>query len=220
MFVFSQKKRAPGDKLWIYDEAGDPLFFVDHPPLARLDGPTTVYADETRQTTLLTLFRSTPSLFGTGTAYLVLDGQGEKLATLRRAHGRLSGTSWRVYGVPSTVPAGQPPTPAGDKNEKNDKPARAALPPLLAEAHEEGHWKRFVRDLPLVRITGADALLRTNYVLTAGRNDKNKVGRVLGYFVRGFTVVEKFVLDLRPDATRQQLDRRIALALALVLEAS
>jgi hypothetical protein len=77
-----------------------------------------------------------------------------------------------------------------------------------------------VRGLPYVEAVGAGALLKTNFVVTGARTDKGKPGRVLGYFVRGFTVVEKFVLDLRPDARARALDRRVALALALVLEIS
>jgi hypothetical protein len=79
VFVFSQKKRVPGDKIFVYDEAGAPLLFVDHPPLAKLSAPTTVYTDETRATRLLTLFQSTPSLPGLPTVYLVLDANDDKL---------------------------------------------------------------------------------------------------------------------------------------------
>lgn len=211
MFVFSQKKRAPGDKLFVYDEAGAPLLFVDHPPLAKLSAPTTVYTDETRATRLLTLFQSTPSLPGVPAVYLVLDANDNKLATLRRSHGALSGTAWRVYDARPAA-ASEEPAPAAGK--------KAAPRLLLAEAHEEGHWKKFVRGLPYVEAVGVGALLKTNFVLTGARGDKKKPGRILGYFVRGFTVVEKFVLDLKPDARARTLDRRVALALALVLEIS
>ncbi len=212
VFVFSQKQRAPGDKLFVYTEAGAPLLFVDHPPLAKLSAPTTVYTDETRATRLLTLFQSTPSLPGVPAVYLVLDANDDKLATLRRSHGPFSGTAWRAYDARQPAAENAEPTPAGKK--------AAPRLLLLAEAHEEGHWKKFVRGLPYVEAVGAGALLKTNFVLTGARTDKGKVGRVLGYFVRGFTVVEKFVLDLRPDARARVLDRRIALALALVLEIS
>ncbi len=210
VFVFSQKKRAPGDKLFVYDEAGAVLLFVDHPPLAKLSAPTTIYTDETRATRLLTLFQSTPSLPGVPVTYLVLDADDEKLATLRRGHGAFRGTAWRVY---DARPGSGEPPPPGDKK---------AAPILLAEAHEEGHWKKFVRGLPYVEAVGAGALLKTNFVVTGARpmGKEQAVGRVLGYFVRGFTVVEKFVLDLRPDARARVLDRRVALALALVLEMS
>ena len=207
VFVFSQKKRAPGDKLFVYDEAGAPLLFVDHPPLAKLAAPTTVYTDETRATRLLTLFQSTPSLPGLPAVYLVLDANDDKLATLRRSHGAFSGIAWRAYDA----------RPVADKPTSADK---KAVPVLLAEAHEEGHWKKFVRGLPYVEAVGAGALLKTNFVLTGARTDGKKAGRIRGYFVRGFTVVEKFVLDLRPDARARVLDRRVALALALVLEMS
>ncbi len=57
-------------------------------------------------------------------------------------------------------------------------------------------------------------LLRTNFVFVEGMSPG---GRVLGEFNRKFTIFDRYALDLSPDATRS-LDRRIALALGLMLD--
>jgi hypothetical protein len=57
-------------------------------------------------------------------------------------------------------------------------------------------------------------LLRTNFVIVSGANAS---GQVLGEFNRKFTLFDRYVLDLSPDATRS-LDRRVALALGVMLD--
>jgi uncharacterized protein YxjI len=58
-------------------------------------------------------------------------------------------------------------------------------------------------------------LLRTNFVLIAGRGATD--GVVIGEFNRKLTLLDRYVLDLRPDADRR-LDRRVALALGIMLD--
>lgn len=55
-------------------------------------------------------------------------------------------------------------------------------------------------------------LLRTNYLITRGAGDT-----VLGEFKRKFTILDRYVLDLSPDR-RRDLDRRLALALGVMLD--
>jgi uncharacterized protein YxjI len=55
-------------------------------------------------------------------------------------------------------------------------------------------------------------LLRTNYVFTRGTGDS-----VLGEFKRKFTILDRYVLDLSADR-RRDLDRRLALALGVMLD--
>jgi hypothetical protein len=57
-------------------------------------------------------------------------------------------------------------------------------------------------------------LLRTNFVIVAGPDAD---GPVLGEFNRKFTLFDRYVLDLSPDATRS-LDRRVAVALGVMLD--
>lgn len=57
-------------------------------------------------------------------------------------------------------------------------------------------------------------LLRTNFVIVEGANPN---GEVLGEFNRKFTLFDRYVLDLSPDATRS-LDRRVAVALGVMLD--
>lgn len=55
-------------------------------------------------------------------------------------------------------------------------------------------------------------LIRTNFIITSGESDQ-----VIGEFNRKFTIVDKYVLDLAADPTRQ-LDRRIAVGLGVMLD--
>jgi len=57
-------------------------------------------------------------------------------------------------------------------------------------------------------------LLRTNFLIVDGR-DAN--GRVLGEFNRKFTLFDRYVLDLSSDPQRT-LDRRVAMALGVLLD--
>ncbi|HSF05789.1 MAG TPA: hypothetical protein VLG10_08370 [Methylomirabilota bacterium] len=58
-------------------------------------------------------------------------------------------------------------------------------------------------------------LLRTNFILIAGRGATD--GVVIGEFNRKLTLLDRYVLDLRPDTDRR-LDRRVALALGIMLD--
>ena len=55
-------------------------------------------------------------------------------------------------------------------------------------------------------------LLRTNYLITRGTGDT-----VVGEFKRKFTILDRYVLDLSADR-RRDLDRRLALALGVMLD--
>ena len=54
-------------------------------------------------------------------------------------------------------------------------------------------------------------LLRTNFILV------DPSGNLLGEFQRKLTILDRYALDLRPDANRR-LDRRLALAVGVVLD--
>ncbi len=55
-------------------------------------------------------------------------------------------------------------------------------------------------------------LLRTNFIIVRGESDS-----VIGEFNRKFTLLDRYVLDLTRDP-RRQLDRRVALALGVMLD--
>ena len=55
-------------------------------------------------------------------------------------------------------------------------------------------------------------LLRTNFLITRGESEM-----VLGEFKRKLTILDRYVLDLSPDR-RRDLDRRLALALGVMLD--
>jgi uncharacterized protein YxjI len=76
----------------------------------------------------------------------------------------------------------------------------------IAQAHEDSWWKAIVR-----RVTDLGTLLRTNFIIT--RPD----GTEIGQFIRRFTLLDKYVMDLTSDSKRT-LDRRIAVGLAILLD--
>lgn len=55
-------------------------------------------------------------------------------------------------------------------------------------------------------------LLRTNFIISQGSSD-----RVIGEFNRKFTILDRYVLDMSADL-HQALDRRIAIALGIMLD--
>jgi hypothetical protein len=55
-------------------------------------------------------------------------------------------------------------------------------------------------------------LLRTNFIIVRGDSDD-----VVGEFNRKFTILDRYVLDLKADRNRL-LDRRVALALGVMLD--
>ncbi|MCR4413058.1 MAG: hypothetical protein NUV77_11620, partial [Thermoguttaceae bacterium] len=55
-------------------------------------------------------------------------------------------------------------------------------------------------------------ILRTNFIICEGQTE-----RVIGEFNRKFTILDRYVLDLKADPART-LDRRIALAIGVMLD--
>jgi uncharacterized protein YxjI len=55
-------------------------------------------------------------------------------------------------------------------------------------------------------------LLRTNFIILAGRSNE-----VIGEFNRKFTILDRYVLDMKADPTRS-IDRRVALAIGVMLD--
>lgn len=80
---------------------------------------------------------------------------------------------------------------------------------IIAQAQEDSWTKALMRRLPFVDIIGD--FIRTNFVIT------HVSGQPLGEFIRRFTITDRYVMDLTADRTRV-LDRRIAIALAILLD--
>lgn len=83
---------------------------------------------------------------------------------------------------------------------------------LVAGAIEDSWWKAILRRLPYLNEIGG--LFRTNFLIT--RPDGGN-GALFGKFLRRYTLSDKYVMDLSEDLGRT-LDRRIAVALAIVLD--
>ena len=66
--------------------------------------------------------------------------------------------------------------------------------------------------LSLLRIGPLLGILRTNFIICRGDSDE-----VIGEFNRKFTILDRYVLDLKADRTRS-LDRRVGLALGVMLD--
>ncbi len=80
----------------------------------------------------------------------------------------------------------------------------------VAHATEDSMWKALARRTPYVGVIMA-TFFRTNF------NIVRPSGAPVGAFIRRITLTDKHVLDLTAD-TGRQFDRRLAVALALVLD--
>jgi len=79
---------------------------------------------------------------------------------------------------------------------------------LLCVAQEDSIWLSLLRRFlePLMWV------VRTNFIIFQGDSD-----RQIGEFNRKFTLLDRYVLDMSADSN-QQIDRRIALALGVMLD--
>lgn len=81
-FQVNRKLFSLGNKYYIYDEFGQPLFFIDRPVLA-LKAVFTVYEDDTRTRPLMTLTQES-ALTIMNFTFIVADTQGQVIGYLRR----------------------------------------------------------------------------------------------------------------------------------------
>lgn len=191
-FLVNQRHRAwMKSKYYVYDEAGQPLFYVERPvrPLRRAD--ITVYDDDSKATPLL-IIRQDHGYAARHRTYTLLDpATGAPVAHFDRNNiASLLRRAWVV-----TAPSG-----AVIARAREDTAAIAAI-------------RRILEFVPYVSLLVS--FVRTNFRLAAVGPDGDEAE--VGAFNRKLSIGDKYVLDLTPDRGRR-LDRRVALALGILLD--
>ncbi|HZP57712.1 MAG TPA: hypothetical protein VFC53_09175 [Dehalococcoidia bacterium] len=192
-FLVNQRHRAwMKSKYYVYDEGGRPLFYVERPvrPLRRAD--ITIYDDDSKATRPLLIIRQDHGYAALHRKYTLIDAASdEPIAHFDRNNVRaLFRRAWVVTAADGRVLA----------HAREDTAALAAI-------------RRIVEFVPYV---GAlMALVRTNFRLATVAADGSEAEA--GAFNRKLSIADKYVLDLTSDRARL-LDRRIALALAILLD--
>lgn len=193
-FVIEQKHLAwLKQKYYIRDEKGDALFYVERPsrpPFVRSD--ITIFDDDSRRVRLLVL-RQERRFGPSKKRFALVDAASQRL------HARIVrdiGESPFRSGWHAQDPNGRTVVTA-----REDKPAISMA-------------KRLLSFLPYFEHIEATSLADFDLMVTA----RDGTDRIVGSFDRDLrSLGDKYTLDLRGDPDRH-LDRRIALALGIILD--
>ena len=192
VFLVNQKHRSwMKSKYYVFDENAAPLFYVERPvrPMQRSD--ITIYDDDARSAVALVI-RQDHGYAALKRTYTLLDPATETPIAhfLRDNIKSLFRRAWTIS------------DPGGN---------------VIAAAREDTAWlaavRRVIEFIPFVSILMG--LVRTNFqiFMTSSEGEETHAGS----FNRKFSIHDKYALDLKDDAARR-LDRRIALALGILLD--
>lgn len=191
-FLVKQQHRAwMKSKYYVFDDDGAPLFYVERPvkPLQRTN--ITIFEDDSASSPVLTI-RQDHGYAAMKREYTLVDARtNEELAHFSRHNIK----SWLRRHWAVTSPDGSPIAHAREDTA------------VIAAA------RRIIEWIPFVALLGA--IVRTNFRLTRIDADGNETPA--GTFNRKLSIGDKYKLDLSDDPSRQ-LDRRIALALGIMLD--
>ncbi len=191
-FLVNQKHQSwMKSKYYVFDESGEPLFYVERPvkPFQRSD--ITIYHDDSRSVAVLTI-RQDHGYAALRRQYTLIGSEsGDAIAHFGRDNIRsLLRRAWTINHPDGTVVAG---------------------------AREDTAWiaaaRRVFEWIPYVSILAG--FVRTNFRLHVV--DEGGVEQRVGAFNRKLSFGDKYALDLTDDPQRL-LDRRIALALGILLD--
>jgi uncharacterized protein YxjI len=192
VFLVNQKHLSLGkSKYFVYGESGEQLFYVER-PVMRLFGKRadiTFFNDESGGEPVLTLKQDHGYEFRRR-EYTLVGPSGEVIARLRRDNIKaLFRRAWTIEDA--------------DGN-------------LIARALEDSAFMSVVRRvvdwIPFVALIGL--VIKTDFhILAQGDGGETKIGS----FDRKIGIGDKYVLNLREDASRS-FDRRIAVALGILLD--
>ena len=179
-------------KYYVFDEAGNHLFYVER-PAGRVftPGHITIFEDDSAAQAVLTLKQE--SGFGALSRKFALVDEADGSLVARFHRDNIKSwlrRHWQVLHHDGSVIA----------HAREDSPAIAAL-------------RRIFEWVPYARIVVG--FIRTNFHLSRIDESGNEVHA--GTFNRKFSIGDKYALDLSDDAARL-LDRRIALALGILLD--
>lgn len=191
VFLVNQKHRSwMKSRYYVFDEAGAPLFYVERPvkPFRRSD--ITIYDDDSCTSPVL-IIRQDHGYAALKRRYSLFQPNDEQpIARFERNNIR----SWirRAWAISDA--SGSP----------------------IAAAREDSAWlaivRRVVEQLPFISLLMS--LVRTNFHIYAISPQGEER---LGSFDRKFSIGDKYALRLSDDPGRR-LDRRIALALGILLD--
>lgn len=191
-FYVNQKHTAWGkSKYYVFDDAGTPLFYVERPvkPLQKAD--ISIYADDSKREHVLTI-RQDHRYAALKREYTLVDmSDGHEVGHFVRDNVK---SLFRRHWVVSNG------TPEPIAHAREDSPAVAAI-------------RRVFEWVPYVSLVVG--FIRTNFQISVV-NDRGQEERA-GAFNRKLALTDKYVLDLSDDRARR-LDRRIALALGILLD--
>ena len=190
-FLVNQKHRSwMKSRYYVFDESGGPLFYVERPvkPLRRSD--ITIYHDDSRTAAVLTI-RQDHGYAALRRQYTLVGESGDAIAHFDRDNIRsLFRRAWTIKDSAGNVVAG---------------------------AREDTAWiaaiRRIVEWVPYVSILMG--FVRTNFRVHV--IDEGGMEKPIGAFNRKFSIGDKYALDLSDDP-QQALDRRIAIALGIMLD--
>jgi uncharacterized protein YxjI len=191
-FFVNQKHAALGkSKYYVYDDAGAPLFYVERPvkPLQKAD--ISIYHDDSKREHVLTI-RQDHRYAALKREYTLIDvTDGHEVGRFQRDNIKSLFRRHWVVSNGSTAPIA---------HAREDSPAMAAI-------------RRVFEWVPYVSLVVG--FIRTNFQISVV-NDSGQEVRA-GAFNRKLALTDKYVLDMSDDRERR-LDRRIALALGILLD--
>ena len=190
-FFVNQKHRSwMKSRYYVFDDAGVPLFYVERPvkPLQRSD--ITIYHDDTCSESVM-IIRQDHGYAAIRREYTLFDAASTPIAHFSRHNIK----SWFRRAWEITSPDAKPLAAA-----REDTAALAIVRRVL-------EWVPYVSILV--------GLVRTNFQLFVAKDDGTE--ERVGAFNRKLSIGDKYVLDLRDDPGKR-LDRRIALALGIMLD--
>lgn len=192
VFLVNQKHRSwMKSKYYVFDKGGAPLFYVERPvkPFRRSD--ITIYDDDSRTSPVL-IIRQDHRYAALKRSYTLLTPGDESLIAHFERNNIRSWIrrAWAISGAEG-VP--------------------------IAAAREDSAWlailRRVIEQLPYISLVMG--LVRTNFQIYLIPAEGAEVR--VGSFDRKFSIGDKYALNLADDSERR-LDRRIALALGILLD--
>ena len=186
----NQRRLSLKEKYYVYDEDDNELFYVERPFRFFGRRAITVFEDDSKQKSVLFISQDHYwEIFHRN--YTVADVDGQVIAKLSRDNlGSLFRRSWDIM----------------DPNGVS-----------IARAREDsailGALRRIIDLIPFVGLAGGIIKTDFDFLRRGSSGNEEKIGS----FDRRISLFDKYVLDLSQDP-EQQLDRRTALAVGILLD--
>jgi len=189
-FYINQKRMSLREKYYVYDEMGEPLFYVERPFGWFKRRNITIFDDDSKTSPVL--FIEQDHFWEIAHRdYTVRDIGGEVIAKLSRNNfASLFRRKWDIM-----APGGA----------------------MIATAREDSAFlaamRRIIDLIPFVELIGG--IIKTDFHFLA--RDIDGTETKIGAFTRRISLFDKYVLDMSEDVSKK-LDRRVALAAGVLLD--